>query len=271
MPVAIVSTPRASIASRALTARFSTAFSSCTRSARTRQPLASSRVITVIASPSVRSSSSDMPVTSAAASIGSGLQRFLATEREQAAGQRSGPIGAIRCNCRCGRAAGRRIGGDAALGEFEPPEHDREHVVEIVRDAAGELAHRLHLLDLAQLRFLQAQFVGGMGYRRLQLDRAFASRIRLGPRERFLAHRAQRQPAQRDRTQHDQDAEHRQHAPPRGSTDRRCAWPHPCACRATCVRVRESVRASGQFRRATVPDAPYNTARAPDCSCRNWC
>ena len=40
---------------------------------------------------------------------------------------------------------------ELAVDGVEPAEHQRQHVVEVVRDAAGELAERLHLLRLAQL------------------------------------------------------------------------------------------------------------------------
>jgi hypothetical protein len=39
----------------------------------------------------------------------------------------------------------------AALGEVDAADDDREHVVEVVGDAAGQLADRLHFLDLAEL------------------------------------------------------------------------------------------------------------------------
>ena len=40
-----------------------------------------------------------------------------------------------------------------ALGEVHRADDDRQHVVEVVGDAAGQLADRLHLLHLADLRF----------------------------------------------------------------------------------------------------------------------
>ena len=51
-------------------------------------------------------------------------------------------------------------------GEVDPADDDRQHIVEIVRDAAGQLADRLHLLDLAEL-----------GFGRLPLDRFGAKRF----------------------------------------------------------------------------------------------
>ena len=92
-----------------------------------------------------------------------GQQRLGAGEGEQAAGQRGG----------AGRALHRIVEVELDLaaravqlapGEIEAADDDREHVVEIVGDAAGELADRLHLLDLAELR------LGGGALGRLGLE-----------------------------------------------------------------------------------------------------
>ena len=80
-----------------------------------------------------------------------GLQRLRAREGEQAPGQRRGAVGAFRRIVDVARA---RVAGSlsqTALGEFQPAENDRQHIVEIMRDAAGQLADRFHLLHLAQL------------------------------------------------------------------------------------------------------------------------
>ena len=47
---------------------------------------------------------------------------------------------------------------DALLQQPEAPEHGRQQIVEVVRDAAGELADRVHLLGLKQLAFERALF-----------------------------------------------------------------------------------------------------------------
>ena len=47
---------------------------------------------------------------------------------------------------------GARIAGDVAAKQLQIAADDLQDVVEVVRDAAGELADRLHLLRLAQLR-----------------------------------------------------------------------------------------------------------------------
>ena len=49
------------------------------------------------------------------------------------------------------RAAFCRIAGQRAFGDIERADHDREHVVEVVRDAARELSHCFHFLQLPDL------------------------------------------------------------------------------------------------------------------------
>ena len=53
----------------------------------------------------------------------------------------------------CMMSAKLRIGsaGNAVSSRSQNPDHHRQQIVEIVRDAAGELAHRLHLLGLREL------------------------------------------------------------------------------------------------------------------------
>jgi len=72
----------------------------------------------------------------------------VARKGRQALGGQRGPAGAV----------GRRVNVPlcARVSSTDPPpekveraNHDREHVVEVVRDAAGKLPHRLHLLTLA--------------------------------------------------------------------------------------------------------------------------
>ena len=115
-------------------------------------------------SPSVRSSRSDMPPISSRAVDAFGQQRLGAGEGQQAAGQRGG----------AGRAFHRIVEVDhdlaaraveAAQRKVDAADDHREHVVEVVRDAAGQLADRLHLLDLAQLGF------GGLALLRFGLQR----------------------------------------------------------------------------------------------------
>ena len=99
-----------------------------------------------------------MPATSLLASIGLRRQRLLAREGEQPAGQRGGALRALQRHVAGARDARSTAGdggkcGNLAADHVEPAQDDGEQVVEVVRDAAGELADGLHLLRLAQ-RFL---------------------------------------------------------------------------------------------------------------------
>ena len=77
------------------------------------------------------------------------LQRLLARKREQALGQRGGApsallgIGEVFLNARIAAL-------EAPQCEIQPAEHHGQHVVEVVGDAAGQLADGLHLLGLPQ-------------------------------------------------------------------------------------------------------------------------
>ena len=68
----------------------------------------------------------------------------------------------------------RRQVGQLPADHVEPAQHDGQQIVEVVRDAAGELADRFHLLRLAE-RFLGplAGFVFGFELPRALLDRGF--------------------------------------------------------------------------------------------------
>ena len=77
-------------------------------------------------------------------------QRLLARECEQALGQRGGAFGGLH--------GGVDETADAEfVGLHAPPHHvertddHAQHVVEVMGDAAGQLADRVHLLRLAQL------------------------------------------------------------------------------------------------------------------------
>ena len=79
-----------------------------------------------------------------------GLQRLPPREGQQPVRQRSGTRdGGSRAvhEAACFRRATLL---DPALHQFKAAADGLEHVVEVMRDAAGELAHRLHLLTLLQ-------------------------------------------------------------------------------------------------------------------------
>ena len=83
------------------------------------------------------------------------IQRLAPREREQLLGQRDGALCAARHLIdRAPQFA--VVGRSVAPDRFEIADDDGEQVVEVVRDAAGELADRLHLLRLPQLFLDQA-------------------------------------------------------------------------------------------------------------------
>ena len=107
-----------------------------------------------------------------------GKQRLGAGEGEQTAGQRGGAGGAFHRIVEVHHHLAPRA-VEAAQRKVDAADDDGEHVVEVVRDAAGELADRFHLLDLAKLG-LGGLALGGLRLQRLvglpQLLRAVADR-----------------------------------------------------------------------------------------------
>jgi hypothetical protein len=76
-------------------------------------------------------------------------ERRLARESQKALGKggRSRSTGAsvLQVLFNVGLAAPK-----AAAGDVEATDHNREHIIEVVGDASGKLAHRFHLLGLTQ-------------------------------------------------------------------------------------------------------------------------
>ena len=81
-----------------------------------------------------------------------GIERLTTREGEQPAGQRRR---ALRTAYRIGEVALEisSLGhlASVALRRFDVAQHDHQEIVEVVGDAAGQLADRLHLLRLRQL------------------------------------------------------------------------------------------------------------------------
>ena len=65
------------------------------------------------------------------------------------------------------------VAGDAAAEHVEAAADHEQQIVEVVRDAAGQLTHRLHLLRLAQL-FLDGPLVGDVRHDAGDADRPVA-------------------------------------------------------------------------------------------------
>ena len=92
-----------------------------------------------------------MPATSRLTSVGLRIERLPAREGQQPVGQRRGALGGA---LRGGDVAVELVDAalrHARLQQLQAAGDAGQQVVEVVREAAGELAHRLHLLRLAQL------------------------------------------------------------------------------------------------------------------------
>ena len=133
-----------------------------------------------------------------------GLERFFAAEGEEAAGQRGGALGTLDRAFQVA-ACGGEVG--AAPGEFETAQNDGQHIVEIVRDTAGQLADRVHLLHLAQLGFLGAEFRRRLGHRLRQRLDPLGGGVGVGARPLALVARAEQHPAEHNRADDEEDAE----------------------------------------------------------------
>ena len=80
-----------------------------------------------------------------------GLERLLTRKREELAHQIGGPVRVLLDLHDVGEALlARPVAQQEQVAEAD---HRRQQVVEVVSDAAGKLAHRLHLLRLAELNF----------------------------------------------------------------------------------------------------------------------
>src|SRR4029077_8482374 len=77
------------------------------------------------------------------------LQNLLTAEREQLPCESGGALARIADLEQV--ATFRGVGRHAAERQLTEAKNSRQHVVEIVRDAAGQLANRLHLLRVIEL------------------------------------------------------------------------------------------------------------------------
>ena len=148
----MVSLPPSGMASRALIAMFRMALSSCCASALTVHKPPAVTVSIWMCSPKVEFSKSDMPEIILLASIGcgaSGCWRAKASSRCVSNAARSAALAAASTKRSMPKSPLRMRRSDEIVRAHD----DAEHIVEIVGDAAGELAERLHFLRLAELVF----------------------------------------------------------------------------------------------------------------------
>ena len=154
--VRTVSLPPFGIASRAFTARFTTTCSSCDTSAFTGQRSRPCTGTSSTFSPS-RRLQQHVEVGQRLAEIEHlRPQRLAARERQQVPHQARGAVGVLLdLHDVAERGIGRLVRVEQEVGRH----HDGgEHVVEVVRDAAGELADGVHLLHLRDLLLQIAHF-----------------------------------------------------------------------------------------------------------------
>ena len=145
---AIASVPPSGIASRALTARLTSTCSSCARSASTGSRPGPDRDAQRDAL-AQRAVEQALEVAQQAADVEHlGLDHLAAAEHEQLARERRGAVG--RAPDLLDVVADRVVGGQLARGEADAGEDHRQQVVEVVGDAARELADALQALGLGQ-------------------------------------------------------------------------------------------------------------------------
>ena len=138
-------------------------------SARTGQRSGACSNLSVTRSPSSRRSSSDSSVSVSASASTLRLQRLLAREGEQLAHQAGGAHRVLPHLVDLGEGG---IAGRVAHQQQIAIADDRlQQIVEVVRDAARELADRLHLLRLRELR-LERLLLGGVDEIENRLRRA---------------------------------------------------------------------------------------------------
>ena len=140
------------MASRALIAMFKMALSSWGRSALVSHKPPAVTVSIWMCSPSVDRSRSDILAIISLASSGSGDSGCC---RANASSRLVRDAGAVGGRARAVQEAlDRKVSAlDPALHQLDAADDDAQHVVEVVRDPAGELTDGLHLLRLPQLTF----------------------------------------------------------------------------------------------------------------------
>ena len=163
----MVSRPSLSMASRPLTARLISAVSNCAISAIAKQ-LGSAMSTSIL----IRAPTSGRISCATALDLGADiehlrLQRLPAGERQQLPGQLGGAFHGF--GNRVDVAAAPFFRQFAAAQEVGRGADDGQQIVEIVRDAAGQLPDRFHLLRLAQ-RFLALAALGDVDGLRHRAD-----------------------------------------------------------------------------------------------------
>jgi hypothetical protein len=148
--VSIGSRPLSGIASRALMARLSKVLSSCTASTLIGQSPCAASISTMIARPDRPSDQFLHSEEEAVQIFGLGIEGLAPRKSEKPLGEGRS---ALRRRLRAGQKAIQAIGTSLvqpSLDDFEAAADPGEQIVEVMRNAARELADRLHLLRLAE-------------------------------------------------------------------------------------------------------------------------
>ena len=147
----MVSVPPSGIASRALSAMLRMAASSAAGSTSATPASRLAAVVMRMLAPSVRPSMRTMFSTSALTATGCGLS-WRRRENASRSPVRSWPCLVARSVSSISSSVGSSTSGSRMPQQLEVAENHHQDVVEVVRDAAGQLADRFHLLRAEQRR-----------------------------------------------------------------------------------------------------------------------
>ena len=160
LAVEITSLPPSGIASRALIARLSSALSSWLGSHSVFHRSSAATMARSIVSPMVRRSRSSSDTTSWLASTLFGTSGWRRAKAKQAMRQRRGAVGRGHRRIDIARNVVEPALIEPGLHQVERSDDAGQQIVEVVRDAAGQLADGFHLLRLQQRLFGRAQSLG---------------------------------------------------------------------------------------------------------------
>ena len=162
----MISFPPFGMASRAFTAKLTITCSSCAGSDRTAPKSAGSTVTTSMSSPIKRRTIFSVPLHHAVQVEHLGLHGLPAGEGQKPAHQRARPVARLQNLIHVGAKLVLRP--QKVLGQLRVAGDDGQEVVEIVRHAAGQAPHRLHLLRLAKF-LLQLLVLGNVHHHAAEL------------------------------------------------------------------------------------------------------
>ena len=107
-------------------------------------------------------------------------QRLLPGKGQQPLDQRRAALRSFQCRPQKALGAARVAARYASLRQPDTADDDGQHVVEVMRDAAGEMADRFHLLHLPNLQLSSFPFSDGIGERRVRTGELCCRLARMG-------------------------------------------------------------------------------------------